>query len=96
MPRVRTRINHFYCGYACNCFNCGTDLYHKYCIGKRKQNRYCIPCAFLKRIVIRKDCDEFNIEFPLGFFLELYQTGKLSRSQLRDYGVKDSEVMILA
>ena len=93
MSELSQRVNIYICRYLnCTCRQCNVVISGKPCTGKSNGRRYCIPCAILLRIVTRQDCIDAGIEIPLKKIGKLFKQGKISFSQLKEYGISKMEI----
>lgn len=94
MPQISQRIHIYKCRFHNSfCRICGKDVQGKYCIGKRELTRYCLTCAVVKKIVTREDCEAAGVEYPLKQMIRLHISKKLTLPQLKDYGIKQNEIL---
>lgn len=97
MTRLSERVYIHVCKFLnCNCYHCSKNITGKYCISKREEKRYCLPCAALLKIITREDCERVGVEFPLKHLVKLHQKKKLTLQALKEYGIKKSEVLLFA
>ena len=93
MSELSLRVNIYKCRYLnCKCRQCDKGITGKHCTGKSNGRRYCIPCSIILRIVTRQDCIDAGIDVPLKQIGRLFKKGKITFSQLKEYGISKQEV----
>ena len=65
MVRITTRTQVYICHFHAQCAECQTELYHEYCIGKRKKKRFCISCALRLNVITIQQTRQFHIPLPI-------------------------------
>jgi len=65
MVRIKTQTQVYVCRFHVQCRECQTELYHEYCIGKRKKKRFCISCALRLNVITIQQARRFNIPLPM-------------------------------
>ena len=93
MTMLTRQVKYFICHYPnSNCFNCGDDLLGQKTIGKRGKKRYCLFCAFIKKIITVDQAREFSIPIPTEEFIEAFHSKKITKAQLVDLEIEVLQV----
>ena len=79
MVRIKTQTQVYVCRFHVNCRECDKELYHKYCIGKRKKKRFCIICALRLNIITIRQVRQFNIPIAIDDLTEAYNTKQIPK-----------------